>query len=79
LFRAFSAGGQSGAPFSTVYSQGVTTESCQVPGGTEYRNLPVGTVVGVVLPISSAELSPSTVVGNTTSTAQRLILVSWPN
>jgi hypothetical protein len=33
----------------------------------------------VVLPISSAELSPSTVVGNTTSTAQRLILVSWPN
>jgi Flp pilus assembly protein TadG len=79
LFRAFSAGGQSGAPFSTVYSQGVTTESCQVPGGTVYRNLPIGTVVGVVLPISSTELSPSTVVGNTTSTAQRLILVSWPN
>jgi hypothetical protein len=76
VFRAFV---KDGSPFTTAYPQGTTTETCAVPGGTTYTNMPVGTIVGVILPISSESLSPTTVVGNATSIGQRLILVSWPN
>jgi Flp pilus assembly protein TadG len=72
VFRTFSQG--SGAPRTSVFAQS-PQERCVVPGGSTYTNLPAGTLVGIITGLSDQTIGAGTVLGNTTSFAQRLILV----
>jgi Flp pilus assembly protein TadG len=71
VFRAYSQG-TSTVPRTPVNN--VIGETCSVPGGLTYTNLPAGTIIGVIGTIG-LDITSGTTLGNTHSLAQRLILV----
>lgn len=51
------------------------TERCSPAGGVPLQNYPKGTIVGVIIGITSPVIGPNTELGNVVSDQQRLILV----
>jgi Flp pilus assembly protein TadG len=73
MFRNFAnkVSGSANTPYPTT----VVHETCTIPGGSVYQDLPVGTIVGVLGTVGAPKLGSGVTVGNTPSLGQRLILV----
>jgi Flp pilus assembly protein TadG len=73
MFRNY-MGGSNTAPRTSAHPLS-PNETCTVPNGSTYRNLPAGTIVGVIGAVGAPTVDANTVYGNTAALEQKLMLV----